>query len=240
MKSKIFCFLMSVLFVVILSGCHTATQDTITFNRYYRTSLKISTSADVIPMIGAKGEILTQGENAVASWGETKKGSVIWFNAVAFDDDTSKAYRKYAFVANPKATGFYVAKTQTMRFDAKLVINPDVLNEPHASDNARKIAILKSILDEFSVDLGPLVKDSKVLNSCSLMVTQLLNGLIVKLDASPSLAANLENYSGMDFDHMNLGKGKIRMVIVNGVVEIKVMTGSTIKDFNKKLDVLSM
>ena len=140
MKSKLVYCLIAVLFVVTITGCHKTQQDTVTFNRYYRTSLKVSTSADVIPMIGAEGETLKQGENAVASWGETKKGSVIWFNAVAFDDDTSKAYRKYAFVANPKSWGFGTAKVQTMRFDAKLVVNPDVLSEPHANDNARKIA----------------------------------------------------------------------------------------------------
>ncbi|MBW8015899.1 MAG: hypothetical protein FVQ82_06905 [Planctomycetes bacterium] len=240
MKSKFVWFLMAVLFVVIISGCHRVAQDTTTFNQYYRTALKVSTSADVISMIGAEGEARILGENAVASCGEAKKGSVIWFNAVAFDDDTSRAFRKYAFVANPKAKGFGMAKTQTMRFDAKLVINIDVLNEPHANDNARKIAVLKSLLKDFSGDLKPLEKDSSVLKSGSLMVKQLLKGLIYKLEASPARAGDLEKFTGMDFDHMTLDKGKARMVIDNGVVELKVMTGSTIKNFNKKLDVLSM
>lgn len=234
MKSKIFGFLTALLFVVSISGCYRATQDTMTFNRYYRTALKVSNSNDVIPMIGAEGETLTLGENAVASSGSAKKGSVIWFNTVAFDDETSKAFRKYGFVANPKA------KRQSMRFDAKLVIDPLVLSKPHANDNARKIAILKSILADFSNDLKPLVKKSDVLNSGTMMVKQMLNGLIYKLQASPSLAENLENFSGMDFDHMNLGEAKIRMVIVDGVVEIKVMTGKAVKNFDKQLDILSM
>jgi len=240
MKSKIVLFLTAVLFVVTLSGCHRVSQDATAFNRYYMTTLKLSTSADVIPMIEAEGETLTQGENAVASCGNAKKGSVIWFNAVAFDDDTSRAFRKYAFVANPKATGLFVAKAQTMRFDAELVINVGVLNEPFASENARKIAVLRSILADFSNDFRPLVTDNQTLNSGSLMVKQLLKGLIVKLEASPALAGTLENYSGMDFDHMTLGKGKVRMVVENGMVELKVMTGSTIRNFERKLDVVSM
>ena len=64
--------------------------------------------------------------------------------------------------------------------------------------------------------------------------------LISDLNASPALAVDLENYSGMDFDNMNLGEGKIRMIIIDDIVSIKAMTGSTIKDFHEKLDILSM
>lgn len=230
----------AVLSIVAVSGCHQVAQDTTTFNRYYMTSLEVSTSADVIPMIGAKDESLTQGENAVVSWGETKEGSVIFFNAVAFDDTTSRAIRKYAFVANPKAKGFGCNAVQTMRFDAELVINPNVINEPYANDNARKIAIMKSVLADFTSDLTPLIKDGKTLNSSLLMVKQLMKGLIYHLDASPALAANLQNITGMKFDHMTLDAGKTRMLIDGDIVKLKVMTGCAVHSFDKRLDVAGM
>jgi len=235
-KMSFKCILISLaaLCVVALCGCNEVAQDTTIFNRYYMTSLKVSTSADIIPMIKAEDELVTQGENAIAAWGDLRDGKVIWFNAVAFDDATSQAYRKYAFIANPEAT------RQSMRFDAELVINPNVINEPYANENARKVAILKSILTDFDSDITPLIKDSKTLNSSMLMVKQLMKGLIYQLDASPGLAANLENFSGMDFDHMNLGKGKTRMVIEDDVVKFKAMTGETVNDFHNRLDVAGM
>lgn len=240
MKLKSLLVTLAVIFIVAVSGCQKASQDTLVFNRYNMATLNVSTSADIVPMIQAEKDLLAKSENAIASWGEAKKGSIIWFNAVAFDDFTSKAVRKYAFGANPKADGFFSGREQTMRFDAELVINADVLREPHANDNARKIAVLKSVLKDFGNDMKPLTKDSEVLNSAMLMSKQLLKGIIYELGATPSLAANLENYSGMDFDNMNLNKGKIRMVIVDGVVKIKAMTGSAIKDFHQKLDIIGM
>jgi hypothetical protein len=240
MKLKIIWILPAVICVIALSGCFKVAQDTTTFNKYYQTYLKVSTSSDVYPTLAVGEETLSKGENAIAASNSAKKGKVVWFKAVAFDDDTSTAIRKYAFVANPKVKGFLVAKVQTLRFDAKLVINPDVLSEPYANDNARSIAILKSILTDFTADLEPLTKDTAVLNSGSLMVKELLKGLIYKLNASPGLAAKLQNPSGLTFDHMNLGKGKTRMLINEGVVELKVMTGTTIRNFDQKLDILAM
>ncbi len=232
MKSKSLLVVFAVLCVVAVSGCHMSSEPI--FERYHLTTLKVSTSADTIPVIQAEGEFLVKGENAIASWGDKKKGSVVWFNAIAFDDESSKAIRKYGFVATPKK------RRQSMRFDAELVVNPDVLNEPYANENARKIAILKSILKDFSNDLAPLVKDSRSLNSASLMVKQLLKSLIYELNASPALAASLDDFSGMDFNNMNLGKGKTRMIIIDGVVSLKSMTGTSIKNFDKKLDAVSM
>lgn len=242
MKLKVIWISLTVLCVLVVSSCQqkTASQDTLVFNRYNMTTLKVSTSADIIAAIQTEGELVTKGENAVAAWGQAKKETIIWFNAIAFDDETSKAVRKYAFSANPKGDGIFSGRVHTMRFDGELVINIDILNEPHANDNARKIAILKSVLSNFSSDLQPLIGDGKVLNNATLMAKQLLKALVYDLDASPGLAVNLQNYSGMDFDHMILGKGKVRMVIVDGVVKIKAMTGSAVKDFNRKLNILSM
>jgi hypothetical protein len=234
MKSKSMLVSLAVLFVVAVSGCHRVAQDTTTFNRYNNTTLKVSTSSDVLAMIEEKGETLTLSENAVASSGETKKGNVIWFNAVAFDDETSKASRKYAFVTNPKAgRGLGRSKAQTLRFDAELVVNVDVLNEPFASDNTKKIAVLESTLSDFSDDFIPLVKNSNVLNSGSLMVKQLLKGLISHLKSSPGNATELSSPSGLNFDHMNLNKTNAKMSIVGGIVNLKVKTGSTTKKYRR-------
>lgn len=226
MRSKSLLVLIAVLCVVAVSGCNVP-RDTM-FDRYHLTTLNVSTSADVVSVIQGKGEKLTKGENAIASWGDEKKKSSVWFNAVAFDDETSNAVRKYGFVATPKW------HADRMRFEAELVIDPDVANEPYANENARKIAVLKSILKDFSNDLAPLESDGKTLQSGSLMVKQLLEKIIYDLNASPALAGDLNENSGMDFDNMSLGKGKAKMVIVNGVVNLKTKTGFLVSDFKEK------
>jgi len=241
MSSKSLMALTLVLFAVALSGCYKAAEDVTTFERYYMTALNESSSAEVMMMIqDNEKELLTQSENAVVSWGERRKGYLMWFNAVAFDQDSSKAIRKYGFVANEKAKGFIVAKVQTMRFDAEVVINPDVLSEPYASENDRQIAILKSVLDDFSDDFVELTPDSQTLESSALMVKQLLKGILYQLDHSPALAAKLSEYSGMEFDHVTLDKARVRMIVEGDIVKLKAMTGSTIRDFDRKLEIIVM
>ena len=241
MKSKILWILLAV-FVVILSGCHTSVQDTATFNKYYMTTLNVTTSSDVISMFQDKDEVLVKSSDAIASWGKAKEDTVIWFNAVAFDDETSRAVRKYAFVTNTKAKGYGVAKVQTLRFDAALVINPEVFTKPYSNDDAMKKAVMESVLEDFGKDLQPLSKESRTLNSAKLMVKQLLKRIIYDLNASPSIAQKLDRLSGLEFEHPNYGPGRIRMIVdkENQTVKLKAMTGSTIKDFDKKLDIVSM
>ena len=241
MSSKYMIILTAVLCVASLSGCYKAAEDVTTFERYYTTTLKASTSSDVLMMIQDKDkELLVQSENAVASWGERRKGYLMWFNAAAFDQENSTAIRKYAFVSNEKAKGFYVARVQTLRFDAEAVIDSDVLGKPYANENARKIAILRSVLDDFSDDFVALTPDSQVLESSALMVKQLLKGILYKLNHSPGLADRLGDLSGMEFDHMNFDKARIRMLVEDDIVKLKAMTGSTVKDFERKLEIITM
>ena len=87
---------------IALSGCRAMSgitrfliDDAHIFDRYELTKLKQSTSSDVLSIIqDSKTELLTQSESIVASWGEKKKGSVLWFNMVAFHEYALTAARK--------------------------------------------------------------------------------------------------------------------------------------------------
>lgn len=204
------------------------------------SSLKISKSSDVIPMIKAENELVSQSENAIASWGKRSGGKIIWFNAVAFNEQDSTAIRKYGFISNEKAHSWFNLLGQTLRFDAEAVVDPEVLDAPYANESAKKIAVLESLLDDFSEDFEELSSDSQTLKSASMMAKQVMKTLLTDLEQSPALAQNLDKPGGMDFDHLNYDEGKVRMLIRDDIVKFKAMTGKSIRNFEKKLDVKSM
>jgi len=55
-----------------------------------------------------------------------------------------------------------------------------------------------------------------------MMVRQLFTGLLVELDKSPGLAANLDRKQGVGFPHMSLGEGRIRMAVESNVAAVKI------------------
>jgi hypothetical protein len=85
--------------------------------------------------------------------------------------------------------------------------------------------------------------DSRVLKSSSMMVKQVLNIVLVQLEQSPALAANLSKLKGMDFDHTTLGPGRIRVVLRDDIVKVKIKVGKSWfsrQAFEAHADVISM
>ena len=52
---------------------------------------------------------------------------------------------------------------------------------------------------------------------------------MVKLNASPAMAARLSDPDGLTFDHISMDKGKIKMNIEGNVVSVKFLVGSIAK-----------
>ena len=87
---------LAVIACTVLSGCRTFDSDKEVFGRYYLTTLKLSKSADILGIIqNEEIELLSQSENVIASWGQKKNDSILWFNMVTFDQDNLTATRKY-------------------------------------------------------------------------------------------------------------------------------------------------
>ena len=85
--------------------------------------------------------------------------------------------------------------------------------------------------------------DGQALRSSSMMVKQALNTILVQLDQSPALAARLSGPKGMSFDHMTLGPGRIRMVVIEDIVKVKIKVGKDWfgrQKFEEHLDVIAM
>lgn len=226
---------------LLTTGCQeTAKPDGQVFDRFYVTSLKLSKSADILPIIAADTELTSQSESIIASWDQQKDNAVLWFNMVAFDEEQLTAVRKYAFLVDEKEPEFLSAPTQRIRFDASIVLSEDILTEPFANDNEKKIAVIGQIQKSFSGDTAKLTTDSASFTSASMMTKQIFNHILYKLDKSPALAAELSEPSGMKFDHMTLGTGRVRLVVEDDIASFKVKIGTIAKGFEAQDDVMAM
>lgn len=184
------------------------------------------------PLLGGI-EVLSQSQNIIASLGQGKDGRQMWFNMVTFDPYEMDVVRKYFFVVDEQAARFPAQYRQGLRFDCEMVLDKGILGESYASENARRIAILRRVAENLRGDIAELAadanspnQDNEMLSVCGMLLNQTLETILVKLDASPVLAANLNKSPGVVFDHINFGQGRILMVVVNDLVGIQIRVGA--------------
>ena len=217
---------------IFISACNIFTSyerytgDSWLLDRYDRIVLKASSSAEVLSVIQQENDFLSQSESVVAAWGDKRKGSILWFSVVAFDEDLLTAKRKYSFVADERIKGYYVVPAPKLRFDAQTVIDTKVLAEPYANENARRIAVLKQLLTDYSSDIIQLTPDSQILDSGSMMARRVVNTVITRLEQNPAYAIKLDKPYGLDFDHIMLGKGQARLVITDDIATLTIKVGT--------------
>ncbi|MHC4604369.1 MAG: hypothetical protein ACYS6W_13675, partial [Planctomycetota bacterium] len=194
--------------------------------RYNRTKLKESSSADVLTAIHMpEYELLSQSTSVIASSGQKKKGHKIWFNMVAFDENELTAKRKYLSIVDDRPN-ILEEPRKYFSFDCEKVLESEVLEEPYANENTRRIAILKQVLANVRKDIGEVSSDNKMLAVSGMLINQALETVLVKLDSSPVLATKLSEPGGVDFSHINLGRGKIQMLVEDDIVTVKMRLGS--------------
>lgn len=194
---------------------------------YHQTKLKESNSADVLVVIHRpKYELLSQSKSVVASQGQKKKGHKIWFNMVAFDENELTAKRKCFFLVDEKAKGLLIWPKRRLIFDSEMVLEKEVLDEPYANENARRIAILRRVLENIRGDVDEVAPDNKTIGICGMLINQTLGTVLQKLDESPVLASKLSDAKGFGFDHITLGKGNITMSVTDDIVQVNIRLGS--------------
>ena len=200
---------------------------------YYQTKLKESSSADVVVAIQRpEDELLSQSRSVVASLGRKKKDRQIWFNMVAFDENQLTARRKYfLFVVDEKPKFLSIASTRGLVFNSEMVLEREMLGEPYANENARRIAILKWVLENVRKDIDEVGSDNKMLAISGMLINQTLETVLRKLDESPVLASKLSDAGGVDFDHITLGNGSIRMDVAGDIVKVETELGPLVYEF---------
>ncbi|HIJ51810.1 MAG TPA: hypothetical protein HPP66_01495 [Planctomycetes bacterium] len=197
---------------------------------YYRTRLNVKTSADVLAIIHIpRYELLSQSKSVVASSGQKKKGHKIWLKMVAFNENDPTAKRKYFFIVDEKPKSFWVQPKRRLRFDSKMALEAEVFDEPYANESARRIAILRQVLTNVRKDISEVEKQDKTVNVCGMLISQTLETILVKLDASSELASRLNSPKGLDFDHITLGAGIIWMNIVADIVNVRIRVNSFVR-----------
>lgn len=236
MKANCFFLILAILLAVCLTGCSKPTMSDyeLIFDRYYATTLYVTTSADVLATTqNPDTELLSQSESIVAVWGKQgKKDRTHWFNMIAFDEDAMTAVRKYGFILEETTWGFNRTPKPGLRFDGELVMDSDILDAAYANNNEKQIAVLKAVQDAFNLDAAELTYDSQVLKSSVMMTQQAINSALNKLRLSPAYAAHLTRPESMAFDHMTLGESYIRMLIEDNIVKVKIKAGKVwFKDY---------
>ena len=199
---------------------------------YDMTKLKESSSADVLAIIYMpEFELLSQSKSVIASQGQNKKGYKSWFTMVAFDENDLRARRKYLLVADEKPKVLFTEPWQNLSFDCQMVLDREILDEPYANENARRIAILRRVLANSRDDIKELGSDNKMIDVCGMLINQALEAALVKLDNWPASATRLSEPAGLGFSHMSLDRGKIGMVVKDDVVAVRIRSGSLTGDF---------
>jgi len=204
------------------------------YESYNRTELKTSSSYDVLTaMPKPQYEVLSQSKSVIASLVQKKKGHKTWFNMVAFDEDRLTAKRKYIFIVDDMPNPLEEPK-KSLSFDSEMVLEPEALDKPYANENARRIAILKQVLENVRKDFREVGSDNKMLHICGMMVNQAFEAVLVKLDTSPALASKLSEPAGVEFSHMSLDKGRIQMLVQDDITKVKLGLGAPAKHFAER------
>ncbi|MBE0534425.1 MAG: hypothetical protein IH624_02065 [Phycisphaerae bacterium] len=241
MKYKSLYLTVALLCCVVLAGCEQPVKTTDVFGPYYMTTLKLSTSSDVVNALTAReGELVSQSGSVVASYGTAERGTELWFNMAAFDEDSLAAVRKYAMIVDESTSLYIMSPKRSLRLDAQAVVPASLSDEPYESEGARRIAILKMLRRAFNDDMGQVSYDSANLRSAALSAMNALNMVVQTLEASPALGAQLERLEGMSFDSMNMGPGRVRMVLQNDIATVKIKAGAAAEGFENQPDVRNM
>jgi hypothetical protein len=196
--------------------------------KYKSTILKESTAADVLETAYMpKYELLSQSRNVIATQGKKNRKNNFWTDIVAFDEDSLPASRKYLIMVAERPGLLSFKRNTNIKFHAEAVLDTDVLYEPYASENARRTAVLQEFLADFREDTKELSKDHKIIHTAAMMVNQAIETVLVELEASPATAVYLESPDGLEFSHINLDKGIIKMRIEDDVAEVEMIIGES-------------
>jgi len=203
---------------------------------YDQIILNVSSSSDVLNTIALpEYELLSTSQSVVACAGEKKHGHKSWLKMVAFDENTLTAQRKYILIVDD-TPGLMDDPKKYLSFDCEMVLQSQVLAEPYANENARRIAVLRRVRENTLKDRTEIGPDNKLVNINAMLINQVLEAALVKLDNSPVLASRLPDLGGVEFSQLGFGKGRLQMVVEGDTVKIRLRMGSAAKDFEKPED----
>ena len=227
--------LLPVFCLCVLAGCVQIRESTsfITrrgerpaFENYDKIVVNQSSAASVLAAIGGPGnELLSQSRTVVASQGQRSWGNVFWVSIVAFDENELVAKRKYLILVDQTLRNVFLERRTGMALQSQMALDAEILAQPFANANARRIEIVRQLSAKLSKDRAEVAADNEVIDTAAIMVNQALSAVLVKLDSSPVLAAKLSEPAGLEFEHISLGRGRARMVLSDDIAALNVNIG---------------
>jgi hypothetical protein len=67
-----------------------------------------------------------------------------------------------------------------------------------------------------------------------MMINQTFERILYILKQSPALAERLDQPKGLEFDHLTMGKGWVKMVLDDRIVKLKIRIGRSKKDWQEE------
>ncbi len=246
------CIFAALAMLALQAGCSTVSPWTKARHRsrqarlsapYDQIAVKQSIIQNTVPMIQrlndesqtdlAAAEMISHSENVVVSMGQSKDGYQTWFNMVTFSENELNVVRKYFFVVDDKTKSIQFEPNQGLRFDCEIELEKDVFADPGTSDNARKIEILRIVLNYLRKDMNELRdapespdQGNTTIDICRMLINQTFDVILRELDRSPVLASRLSQAGGVEFDHINFDKGKIQLVVKKDIATVKIRLGA--------------
>jgi hypothetical protein len=216
---------------------------------YADTQLKTSSTLDVLGMIRSPQyelpphlvgtELLGQSDTTVASCGKSKDTYKTWSYVVAFDEHTMTAQRKSFFLIDEKVEvlpaepkQYVIPPRRGLMFDCEMVLGPEVVARPFATEEAKKIAILRQVAGNIRKDIdalngrkGESGQSNEMLAVSGMLMNQVFEAALLEFSNSPVLAAQLGDTTGVKFKHLSFDPARIRMLVDNDVVAVRVRLG---------------
>lgn len=216
---------------------------------YAHTQLKTSSTLDVLGMIRSPQyklpphlvgtELLSQSDTVVASCGRSKDASKTWFSMVAFDEHSMAARRKYFFLIDEKVEvlpsdpkQYVIPPRRGLMFDCEMVLAPEVIARPFATEEAKQIAILRQVADSLRSDIdglngrkGESGQGNEMLAVSGMLMNQAFDAALLELSKSPVLAARLSDKNGVKFKHLSFDPARIRMLADTDIAAVRIRLG---------------
>jgi hypothetical protein len=157
-------------------------------------------------------------------------------NLVAFDRQRMTARRKYFFCSDERAVvtpldliALLGEGRNGLMFDAQLVLDGSIRSTPYATEEARQVAIVRWLAEQFQEDVYRLTdpEESSIVADelaglSGLMMKQVFAGVLQTLEKSPGLARGLGSIKGVAFPHISMDEGRIQMVATSHAVGVRI------------------
>lgn len=213
---------------------------------YHDTQINASTTLDVLAMAESPQyqlesehvgqQLVSQSDLAIALSGQSADAFKTWVNLVVFDEYRMTAARKYFFCCDERAARapdhpkrLLVPPRRGIAFDAQCVLPPEIQTTPYTTEEARLVAIVRWLADQFGADVRDLtggatasIQTNELVSTAGMMMNQVFRGALGELAASPGLTRSLAGDEGVAFPHISLNEGHIHLTVTNDVVTTKI------------------